>query len=209
MGRPDRGSPTYVTDTIQIQTSSSAAEQPGEERQDTLRQRFAGLVGRVREGYAHGEDRPLVGYAVVLGGYSALLGLLTGIGRATGVRLPERITLQDTVLLCLATHKASRLLAKDAVVSPLRAPFTRYEEPAGESEVNESVRGSGVQHAVGELVTCPFCLAVWVSSGLTAGLVLAPRATRLVLTALTAIGASDVLQIAYDGAKQKLANAHG
>jgi hypothetical protein len=50
---------------------------------------------------------------------------------------------------------------------------------------------------------------VWVATGLTAGLVFAPRATRLVLTALTAVSASDALQIAYDGAKQRLAEAGG
>jgi hypothetical protein len=122
------------------------------------------------------------------------------------VKLPEQLTVRDTVLLCLGTHKASRLLAKDAVTSPLRAPFARYEEPAGEAELNESVRGSGLQHAVGELVTCPFCLAVWVSSGLTAGLVFAPRVTRLVLNALTAIAVSDTLQLVYDNVKQ---HAHG
>lgn len=191
-----------MTNTIQTETPPSVDGQGD----GTLLGR---LVRRVRRGYAHGEDRPLVGYTVVLGGYSALLGLLTAVGRATGARLPERVGVQDTVLLCLATHKASRLLSKDAVASPLRAPFARYEEPAGEAELNESVRGSGVQHAVGELVTCPFCLAVWVSSGLTAGLVLAPRATRLVLTALSAVGASDMLQLAYDGAKARLASAPG
>jgi hypothetical protein len=169
--------------------------------QDTLRQRLSQKARQVRDGYAHGQDRPLAGYTVVLGGYSALLGLLTAIGRATGTRLPRRISVQDTVLLCVATHKASRLLSKDAVASPLRAPFARYEEPAGEGELNESVRGNGVRHAVGELVTCPFCLAVWVSSGLTAGLVFAPRVTRVVLTALTAVGASDALQLAYDRVK--------
>jgi hypothetical protein len=77
----------------------------------------------------------------------------------------------------------------------------RYEESAGEGEVNESVRGTGVQHAVGELLSCPFCLAVWISGGLTAGLVLAPRATRLVLTALTAVAGSDAIQLVYDRAK--------
>jgi hypothetical protein len=196
-----------VTKTIQTEVSLSAAEQPRAQSHGTLRGRFNRLARRVRHDYAHGQDRPLVGYTVVLGGYSALLGLLAGVGRAAGVRLPERISVQDTVLLCLATHKGSRLLAKDAVTSPLRAPFARYEEPAGEAELNESVRGSGVQHAVGELLTCPFCLAVWVSSGLTAGLVFAPRVTRMVLTALTAIGVSDALQLAYDGAKQQLAHA--
>lgn len=68
-------------------------------------------------------------------------------------------------------------------------------------EVNESVRGTGVQHAVGELLSCPFCLAVWISGGLTAGLVLAPRATRLVMTALTAVAGSDAIQLVYDRAK--------
>jgi hypothetical protein len=165
--------------------------------------RMRKLVQRLRHGYAHGHNRPLVGYSVVLGGYTVVFGLLSGIGRVRGARLPERFSVQDTVLLGVATHKASRLLAKDAVTSPLRAPFTRYEEPAGDAELNESVRGEGVKHAVGELVTCPFCLAVWVASGLTAGLAFAPRATRAVLTTLTAIATSDALQLAYDTAKQR------
>jgi hypothetical protein len=45
-----------------------------------------------------------------------------------------------------------------------------------------------------------------VSSGLTAGLVFAPRVTRLVLNALTAIAVSDTLQLVYDNVKQ---HAHG
>jgi len=157
----------------------------------------------VQRGYAHGEDRPLAGYTTVIGAYTALLGLVGGVARMRGVRLPDHIGVGDTVLLCVGTHKASRLLAKDSVTSPLRAPFTRYQEPAGAGEVNEEVRGSGVRHAVGELVTCPFCLSVWLATGFTAGLVLAPRATRIVLTALTAIAGSDTIQIVYDSAKQR------
>jgi uncharacterized protein DUF1360 len=159
------------------------------------------LAARIQVRYAAGRDRPLAGYLAVLGGYASVFGLAAAVARARGVRLPERIGVADTVLLCVGTHKASRLLAKDAVTSPLRAPFAEYQEPAGESEVNESPRGHGAQHAVGELLTCPFCLAVWVASGLTAGLVFAPRATRLVLTTLTAIAASDTIQLAYDGMK--------
>ena len=79
----------------------------------------------------------------------------------------------DVVLLSIATHKLSRLLSKDAVTSPLRAPFTRYDHPIGSGEVTEQVRdqGSSTRHAVGELLSCPFCLAVWVATGLTGGLV--------------------------------------
>jgi hypothetical protein len=156
---------------------------------------------RVRKAYANGHDRPLGGYVAVLGAYGSVFGLLATLARVRGTRLPTRIDLGDTVLLTIATHKASRLLAKDSVTSPLRAPFARYEEPAGEGELNESVRGEGVQHAAGELMTCPLCLSVWVGSCLTAGLVFAPRTTRLVLTTLTAIAGSDALHLAYDRAK--------
>lgn len=170
-------------------------------------ERVRDAVQRIGQAYAGDEPRPLRGYLGAMGVYGVLVSGLVGAGRVTGVRLPERFQLGDTVLLSIATHKASRLLAKDAVVSPLRAPFTRYEEPAGEAELNESVRGHGLQHAAGELITCPFCLGLWTATALTAGMVFAPRFTRLVNTVLTALAVSDTLHIGYDGAKQVLQKA--
>jgi hypothetical protein len=170
-------------------------------------ERFRGLADRVREQYQNGDRRPLKGYLKVLGAYGGTVGALAATARAFGKRLPERLDLGDTLLMSVATHKASRLLSKDTITSPLRAPFTRYEEPAGEGELNESVRGHGTQHAIGELLTCPFCLAVWIATGLAAGMVLAPRVTRLAATVLTAVAVSDTLQIGYDGAKQLLQRA--
>jgi len=150
----------------------------------------------------YGEDRPLPGYLVAIGGFGALAGALAVAGRLTGARLPERFSLGDTALMSVATHKASRLLTKEAVTSPLRAPFTRYEEPAGHAEVKESARSDHpARHAIGELLTCPFCAGVWIASGLTAGMVFAPRLTRLVSTALTAVAVSDVLNLGYDRLK--------
>ncbi|GGP54961.1 hypothetical protein GCM10010185_29360 [Saccharothrix coeruleofusca] len=161
---------------------------------------------RVRAAYSGEDDRPLAGYLASMGTYAGLVGLAAAVGRRRGARLPERFSLADTALLAVATHKASRLLTKSSIASALRAPFTRYEEPAGEAELNESVRAdNGVQHAVGELVTCPFCTGVWMAGGLTAGLVLAPRATRLVITALTAVAGSDYLHLAYAAAKKHVA----
>jgi hypothetical protein len=43
---------------------------------------------------------------------------------------------------------------------------------------------------------------VWVATGLTSGLVFAPRLTRLAATVLTATAASDFLQMAYSLAKE-------
>ena len=167
---------------------------------ETLRSRLE----RVATGYAPHEHRPLEGYLAAMGAFGVLAGTLAGAARLTGRAAPDRPAAADVVLISIATHKLSRLLAKDAVASPLRAPFARYAEPAGAAELNEEVRdqGSPVRHGLGELITCPFCLAVWVATGLTGGLVLAPRLTRLAATALTATAVSDFLQMAYDSAKK-------
>lgn len=63
-------------------------------------------------------------------------------------------------------------------------------------ERSEALR-LGDEHDVGELVTCPFCLAHWVATGFMAGMVFAPRATRLTAATFTAVAASDFLQGAY------------
>jgi len=160
------------------------------------------MTERVHRRYAGSDERPLGGYLAVLGAYAATAAGLAALGRVLGVRLPQRWGLGDTALLSAATFKASRLLSKDAVASPLRAPFTRYEGPAGEGELNESVRGDGAQHAAGELLSCPFCLSVWIATGLGAGMVFAPKTTRLVATVLTAVAGSDALHLLYDHGKK-------
>ena len=56
----------------------------------------------------------------------------------------------------------------------------------------------GLRHAVGELITCPFCLAQWVATGLVFGYATAPKATRLAALTMTLVAGSDVLQFVYD-----------
>ncbi|HEX3593130.1 MAG TPA: hypothetical protein VHV74_26180 [Pseudonocardiaceae bacterium] len=72
----------------------------------------------VRRGYEGGEHRPLGGYLAALGGYAAGVGALACAAMLRGRRLPDRYDLGDAVLLSVATHKISRLVAKDAVTSP-------------------------------------------------------------------------------------------
>ncbi len=97
------------------------------------RARLAGL----RKAYAPHEHRPLDGYVVTMSAFSALAASFAVAAKVTGRPVPERVSAQDVVLISIATHKLSRLLAKDSVTSPLRAPFTRYTEPGGAAEVNE------------------------------------------------------------------------
>jgi hypothetical protein len=122
---------------------------------------------------------------------------VAALARATGTPLPERYTLGDLALGGLATHKLTRIIAKDGVTTPLRAPFTVYEGEAGDAEVNERPRDEHPWHTIGELLTCPFCLAPWVGSVYVAGLVLAPRAARTGAALFAVVAASDFLQHAY------------
>ncbi|SHF79902.1 DUF1360 domain-containing protein [Streptoalloteichus hindustanus] len=162
----------------------------------------------VQQAYEGDQRQPLRGYLLLLGVYAATAGGLAGAARLLGRPLPDRVRFDDFALLSLATHKLSRLLTKDSVTSPLRAPFTRFEGRAGASEVNESPRGDGLRRRVGELLSCPFCTAIWVSTALSAGTVFAPRLTRLVCAGLGAVAVSDALQLAYDVGK-KAAGATG
>jgi Protein of unknown function (DUF1360) len=136
------------------------------------------------------------------GAYGAATGAGALLVRRRRGGLPENLSPADLALLSVATHKLSRLLAKDPVTSPLRAPFTRFEGRSGEAELAENVEGAGLRKAVGELVTCPFCLGQWVATALAYGFVLAPRPTRWACTVFTALTASDVLQLAYAAAQQ-------
>ena len=147
--------------------------------------------------YAHGEERPLGSFLVIMGAYGAVTGGMAGFLLARGRRLPDRLAWSDLALLAVATHKASRQLAKDPVTSPLRAPFTRFSGTSGEAELEEEVRGTGMRKALGELVTCPFCLGQWVATAGVFGLIAAPRATRAVASVFTVLAASDALQYAY------------
>jgi hypothetical protein len=154
-------------------------------------------------GYKGGEEMPLAGYATLIGIYNAAFAAMLLAAKNAGCQLPERIGYADLLLLGVATHKLSRLIATDRVTSPLRAPFTEYEGPAGASEVKEKVRGRGIRRAMGDLITCPFCIGPWVAAALCFGLVFKPRATRLISSIFTAIAISDFLQHAADAVAKK------
>jgi hypothetical protein len=155
-------------------------------------------VAKIQRHYADGHDRPLLGYLALTSTYGA--GALT-LGLLARRHGESRISTRDLTLITIATHRLSRTLAKDAVTSPLRAPFTRYSGPGLPSEVNEEVaprkEGTQVGHAVGELVSCPFCLAQWVATALVAGQLIAPTVTRHITSTLTAVAGADVLHFAY------------
>jgi hypothetical protein len=159
---------------------------------------------RPLEGHAPDQERPLGGYAVLMGLFAGAAGAFSAWFRSSGRELPDRMEPGDLALVTVATHKASRLIAKNRVTSPVRAPFTRYEDDEGPGEVSEAARGRGLRRAVGELLVCPYCIGMWISAGFAAGLLVAPRFTRWFAAVLVALFGADVLQIAYKKAEDAL-----
>jgi uncharacterized protein DUF1360 len=167
-------------------------------------QKLADWGQRQAAKYAQGHQRPISGYLSAMGVYGAGVATLVAVARRRDVRLPEDISPWDVALFGVATHKLSRTLAKDAVTSPLRAPFTAFEGRQAPAELAEEPRKeSAAQHAVGELITCPFCLAQWVATGFVAGSVFAPRATKLAAGTFASVAVSDFLQFVYAKLQQE------
>src|SRR4051812_35484056 len=124
----------------------------------------------IKREYEGEENRPLASYLRVLTVYGGAVSVLLAAAKLTGRKAPEKINPMDILLMGLFTHRLSRTIAKDPVTSPIRAPFTRFDGVSGPAELREEVRsdGSGVRHALGELLTCPFCLSQWVATGYAA-----------------------------------------
>ena len=92
------------------------------------------------DAYRGDNTRPLGGYVAVLLIYGAV------VGRRHPRRGGHRPHVARAVAGARPGHgvvghpQLSRTLTKDAVTSPLRAPFTRYAGTGGPAEVHEEVR---------------------------------------------------------------------
>jgi hypothetical protein len=153
-------------------------------------------ASRVKSAYAGDEERPLGSFLALMAVYGAATGALGVAVKRRG--LPDGLPLADLLLLGVATAKLSRLISRDRVTSPLRAPVTEFEDFANASEVEEAPRGTGLRLALGELVTCPYCLAQWVGTGLLGGLLLKPRETRLVAGLFALLAVNDAVQVGHE-----------
>jgi uncharacterized protein DUF1360 len=155
-------------------------------------------------GYAAPEKRPpFTPYLAFMGIFGALLSAALLLARRQGRELPAKVSPGELLLVGTASHKLSRLVAKDKVTSPLRAPFTELEGKGGPAELEESSRGTGARKAIGELLICPYCLGLWIVAAFSVGLLFAPRLTRFIASLFSALTISDFFQIAYKAAEEK------
>lgn len=148
-----------------------------------------------------GDDRPLGSYAVLMSAFGTLSGGFAVWFSRSSRELPDRVDGRDLILLTVASHKLARLLSKDRITSPIRAPFTEPQGEGGPGEVEERSRGRGLRRAIGQLLLCPYCLGMWTSAGFVGGLLTLPRFTRWVAAVFTIFFGSELLQIAYKKAE--------
>ena len=132
---------------------------------------------------------PYEAYATIAGTFLGGLAVVAGLAR----RSPPGGVL-DLVALSAATFKASRTLSRERVGSFVRQPFVE-----GDAEIGEEERptGTGLQRAVGELVTCPRCLGTWTAAALASTQMVSPRFGRLLTWSLGASAANDFLQAGF------------
>ena len=149
-------------------------------------------------------ERPLGAYTALSGVYAGTVGGFAAWLWRSGRKVPQEPNPHDLLLVTMATHKLSRMIAKDRVTSALRHPFTEYQGEAGPGEVEERARGTGLRRAVGELLICPYCVGLWVATVFSAGLIAAPRETRWAAGTFSVLLGSDVLQMAYKKLEDEL-----
>jgi Protein of unknown function (DUF1360) len=128
-------------------------------------------------------------YATIAGTFFGGLAVVAALAR----RSPPGRAL-DLIALSAATFKASRALSRERVGSFVRQPFVEGDADTGEEE---RPAGTGLQRAVGELVTCPRCLGTWSAAALASAQMLTPRFGRLLTWTLGASAANDFLQAAF------------
>lgn len=157
-----------------------------------------GKLHELEQRYAPEEPRPLGGYVRALASYATVAGGLAALVARRGGPPPD-VRAWDVFLASVATFRSARLIAEANVTSPLRAPFTRYAGPGAPGEVSEEVQEpeGGHRHAIGEFVSCPYCLGTWVATAFGFGMALSPRWTRLTASVFTINAGSDILQKLY------------
>lgn len=149
-------------------------------------------------GYGGKGEQPLGPYLALAGIFNLGFAAFLVAAKRADRPLPDRLSARDVALLGVASFKLSRLISRDQVTAFLRAPFVTYKGPAAASEIEEQPRGEGWQRALGNLLTCPYCVAQWVSAGFAYGFILAPRTTRFAAGVFSAYALSDFIGFAYE-----------
>lgn len=122
-----------------------------------------------------------------------------GLAGASAVlrRFKTPVAPGDLITMGLAAHRLAIIVTKERVTMPLRSPFTEQADHGRAGGHESRPRGHGMQRALGELLTCPHCIAPWIALGLVAGHVVAPLPTRAITTLFSTVALASAFHHAY------------
>lgn len=72
----------------------------------------------------------------------------------------------DLFIIILASFRLTHLLVFDQITSFIREPFisvTIVENASGHLEENIEIKGTGIRHFIGSLLSCYWCTGLWIS----------------------------------------------
>lgn len=132
-------------------------------------------------------------YALINVTYLTLLAAAVALARRREQTGEEAIPGRELPVLGMATFALAHVLAKEKVSTWIREPFV--EESADHRPARPE--GTGLRHAVGELLTCTRCIGGWCALGLVGLRIASPRAGKTVSAVLATAGANNVLQALF------------
>jgi hypothetical protein len=143
------------------------------------------MAGTVRG--MDGETRP-VDYAAINAVWMTLAAALVAGTRQRAAKDP--ITTKELIPLAAATFAVSKAVARERIGTWVREPFVDESE-------GQNPKGTRLQRAVGELLTCTRCVGTWSALGVVGLRVANPPAGRTLSVVLASSAANDWLQAGF------------
>jgi hypothetical protein len=118
--------------------------------------------------------------------------LLAGVVLAARERTKEGdpLSSRELAVTGAATFALSKVIARERIGTWVREPFVDEQD-------GKRPRGSGLRHAVGELVTCTRCVGAWSALGLVGLRLTSPSTGRVVNDVLAVSAMNDWLQAGF------------
>lgn len=132
-------------------------------------------------------------YAVLEAVFAAGLASVVAVARRRERSGASPIAREELPVLALATFALADTLAKQKISTWVREPFVQEDD----DHKPVAPEGSGLRHAVGELLTCTRCVGTWSALGLVGLRTASPSAGRVVGGVLALAGANDALQTGF------------
>ena len=94
------------------------------------------------------------------------------------------ITVFEFILLSLATFRITRLIVFDTIITFIRKPFHEIIEEVNDDGTTATylqIKGTGIKFWIGELLSCYWCVGVWVAAILLTSYIFLPIATSVIV----------------------------